>query len=202
VGRDVQAAIEPIEPLVSTAKLDDAVDRLIQAIERAVENYTPFTRSSTYSKRWFTLDLKQQQTKANKGRRQWQESCARQGKSDEQTMALFDVMRKKQREWTRAIERAESAHWKEFLDDARSNTTLWKAATFRKPRNHISNVPPLRVGDTEFHENTGKARIFLESFLKDLPKPEVEESGTPSEELAWHPLTECERFRLSRHWKL
>lgn len=43
-------------------------------------------------------------------------------------MPLFQDMQTKRRAWTRAIEKAKSHHWKEFLDKA-GEGHLWKAAS-------------------------------------------------------------------------
>ena len=192
VGQDVRAAVDNTEPIVSTTQLDTMVSRLTRAVQRAVEDHTPLMRPSPYSKRWFTPELKQQQRDTNRLRRKWQASCASRGKDDEQTNELFRDMCRKRREWTRTIERAKRSHWKEFLDKARSSTTLWKAATFMKPRDHYANVPPLSIGDTEVHDNADKARIFLESFFPRMDEPEDEPEGASKEELGWQPLTEVE----------
>jgi len=196
VGKDVLAAIEPSEPIASTTQLDAKVDKLIRAVQQAVEKHAPLLRPSPYSKRWFTPELKQQQASVNKARRKWQESCATRGKNDEQTRELFNAMYTKRREWTKAIERAKYKHWKEFLDSAKSSTTLWKAATFMKPRDNYANIPPLRAGDGEIHDNAEKARVFLESFFPDVDEPEAGPDSGGMEELEWHPLTEVEIERV------
>jgi hypothetical protein len=101
-------------------------------------------------------------------------------------------MYKKRREWTRTIERAKYKHWKEFLDNAKASTTLWKAATFMKPRENYANIPPLRVGDMEVYDNAEKTRVFFKSFFPKMDEPEAEPDKVEREELRWHPLTETE----------
>jgi hypothetical protein len=118
-----------LPPIQTEAKLDDAVAQLISCTSFAIDSHTPTAKPSPYSKRWFTPDLKIQQCEVNRVQRKWQESCAERGRHDEVSVSLFEDMRKKRRAWTRTIEKAKAAHWKEFLDSA-GEGHLWKAISY------------------------------------------------------------------------
>ncbi|EED11836.1 polymerase, putative [Talaromyces stipitatus ATCC 10500] len=102
-------------------------------------------------------------------------------------------MRQKRREWTRTIEKAKAAHWKEFLDKAQEGH-LWKAAIYMRPRDSYTNIPPLKVGSEEVTENNAKARVFLEIFFPKMADPEKEDLVLPLEKIPWHPITELEVY--------
>jgi hypothetical protein len=125
--------IGPWKEIKTRPALDETVERLTEATTTAVDRYTPNLRPTPYSKRWFTPDLKIQQTEVNHLRRKWQESCAELGRSHTRSMALFQEMQQKRRTWTRTIEKVQASHWKQFLDEA-GEGKLWKAATYMKPR--------------------------------------------------------------------
>lgn len=67
------------------------------------------------------------------------------GLNDPYTIALFEVVRRKRRNWTRTIEKAKTPHWKQFRDET-GEKKLWKAATYMKPRDRSGCTPTLKVG--------------------------------------------------------
>ena len=79
----------PWKELKTRRALDEAVGKLTEATATAVDEYTPNLRPTPYSKCWFTLDLKIQQTEVNQLRRKWQERCAELGRSHTRSMTLF-----------------------------------------------------------------------------------------------------------------
>jgi len=192
VGLSARNSVNLDRSIDSAARLDDVAQALISATSAAVERHTPLMRPSPYSKRWFTPELKSQQSETNKARRLWQTSCASRGPLDDTTQELFRDMKRRRREWTRAIEKAKANHWKEFLDNARCNTTLWKAATFMKPRDAFANIPPLVVDDVELRDNESKARVLLESFFPRMAEAQHKEVEQAKEELPWLEISEEE----------
>jgi hypothetical protein len=68
------------------------------------------------------------------------------------TKTLFEEMRLKRRQWTRAIEKAKTGHWKEFLNKA-DEGPLWKAATYMRPRDAYMSIPALKVGTEKATSN-------------------------------------------------
>lgn len=143
----------------SAADLDYEVNRLVEATTTVLDQQVPLQKPSPYSKRWFTPELKSQQVLVNQVRRRWQSSCATLGSSHAITTSLFNDMRQKRREWTRTIEKVKATHWKEFLDKAQEGH-LWKAATYMRPRDSHTNIPPLKVGSEEVTANDAKARVL------------------------------------------
>lgn len=182
----------PEPAILSEADLDDAVGRLIQMTITALDDHIPKQKPSPYSKQWFTPELKSQQTEVNWARHRWQDSCAKTGPHHSISLTLFADMRQKRRDWTRTIEKTKSAHWKEFLDNA-GEGHLWKAATYMKPRDSFSAIPPLKVASEEFADNKDKARVFMESFF---PKMADAQNGPAStqEEIPWELITELEIY--------
>ncbi|KAI9035202.1 reverse transcriptase family protein [Aspergillus affinis] len=151
--------------------LNQEVNRLVEATITVLDQHVPAQKPSPYSKRWFTTELKAQQVVANRARRRWQDSCAALGPNRPITTALFNNMRQKRREWTRTIEKVKATHWKEFLGKAQEGH-LWKTATYMRPRDPYTNIPPLQMADAE------------------------EETIIPcQEEIEWEPISELEIYR-------
>jgi ribonuclease HI len=191
IANEVLRQIGLWRELKTRPALDEAVEKLINATATAVDRYTPDLRPTPYSKRWFTPDLKVQQTEVNRLRRKWQESCAELGRHDPRSMTLFQEMQEKRRTWTRTIEKVKASHWKQFLDEA-GEGKLWKAATYMKPREAWGCVPALRVGTNEVTENEEKAQAFLSAFFPQMDEPCGDPLPPGPIELPWEPITELE----------
>ncbi|KAI3014160.1 hypothetical protein CBS147347_11515 [Aspergillus niger] len=174
--------------------LDATVEKLIQATATAIDKDIPNLQPSPYAKRWFTPDLKTQQKAVNQTRRKWQESCARAGRDDPYTKLLSEEMRQKRRTWTRAIEKAKTAHWKQFLDRA-GEGRLWKAATYMRPRESWSSVPALKVDNRSVTGNQEKAEAFMDTFFPTMAPAQEETPTRIPAELPWQPITELEVYR-------
>jgi ribonuclease HI len=194
IGAEVLLRMGPWKEIKTRPALDKVVERLTEITASAVESHTPNRRPSPYSKRWFTPDLKVQQTEVNRLRRKWQESCAEHGRDHAHSVALFQEMQQKRRTWTRTIEKAKRSHWKHFLDGAREGT-LWKAATYMKPREAWGCVPALRVDSDILVENEDKARAFLDTFFPKMDQPHEDLPVEAPLELPWPPITELEVHR-------
>ncbi|KAI2734742.1 hypothetical protein CBS147339_9742 [Penicillium roqueforti] len=95
IGEEVVRQMNPWKQIKTRPALDRVVETLTAATAQAVDRFTPDTRPTPYSKRWFTPDLKIQQVEVNQL-----------------------PMQQKRRAWTRTIEKAKSSHWKQFLDEA------------------------------------------------------------------------------------
>ncbi|KAI3033203.1 hypothetical protein CBS76997_11321 [Aspergillus niger] len=198
VGQTIMRSINPQLRIQSERDLDQAVNHLIQTTITALDQHVPVQALCPYSKRWFTADLKIQQVEVNQTRRRWQDSCATLGSNHPTTKAMFAEMRERRRKWTRAIEKAKTSHWREFLDKA-GEGHLWKAATYMRPRYAYTSIPAIKVGTEEVTDNQRKAETFLDSFFPKMAEPEVEvESNPTEEELPWEPITEQEIYRSLR----
>jgi hypothetical protein len=194
IGDEVVRQIGPWREIKTRPTLDDTIQKLIDATTEAVNRHTPDTRPTPYSKRWFTPDLKDQQTNVNKLRRRWQQSCAMLGREHPHTETAFQEMQESRRTWTRTIEKAKASRWKQFLDEA-GGGKLWKAATYMKPRDNWGCVPTLRVDNREVTENEDKAQTFLDSFFPEMNTPVAEVATAAPLELPWQPITELEIHR-------
>lgn len=106
-------------------------------------------------------------------------------------MTLSEEMRRKRREWTRAIEKTKATHWKEFLDST-GEGLLWKASTYLGQRGAYASIPPLKACLEEIPDNTNKARILMESFFPEMGGAEEEVIVPEREEIPWEPITEQE----------
>lgn len=69
IGEEVARKMEPWREIKTRPALDEIVQKLTSATATAVNRFTPDIRPSPYAKRWFTSDLKEQQTKVNQLRR-------------------------------------------------------------------------------------------------------------------------------------
>jgi hypothetical protein len=63
IGEDVVRQMEPWKEIKPRLALDKIVQRLTVATAAPLNRFTPDARPSPYVKRWFTPDLKVQQTK-------------------------------------------------------------------------------------------------------------------------------------------
>ena len=197
IGEEVASQMNPWKEIKTRPALDQAVESLTAATAQAVDRFTPNTRPTPYSKRWFTPNLKAQQVEVNQLRRRWQASCAELGRTHPNTTAAFQAMKMKRRVWTRTIEKTKVSHWRQFLDEA-GEGKLWKAATYMKPRETWGCVPALQAGLNELTENEDKAQAFLEAFFPKMNTPEPSPLTVSDTELPWHPITELEIERSLR----
>ncbi|KAJ5642550.1 reverse transcriptase [Penicillium lividum] len=173
IGEEVARKMSPWKDIKTRPTLDRVVEKLTAVTAQAVDQFTPDTRPTPYSKRWFTPDLKVQQVEVNQLRRRWQ------------------LMQQKRRAWTRTIEKAKASHWRQFLDEA-GQGKLWKAATYMKPRETWGCTPALKVGSQELTQNEEKAGAFLKAFFPAMNTPDPSLPASPQPELPWHPITELE----------
>ncbi|CAG8237069.1 unnamed protein product [Penicillium salamii] len=185
IGEEVVRQMNPWKQIKTRPTLDRVVENLTATTAQAVDRFTPDTRPTPYSKRWFTPDLKTQQVEVNQLRRRWQANCAELGREHANTTTAFEAMQQKRRAWTRTIEKAKSSHWKQFLDEA-GEGKLWKAATYMKPRETWGCVPALRVGSEDCTQNEDKARAFMDAFFPAMNTPEVSPPTATETELQEH----------------
>ena len=174
-------------------QLDEIVERFTRVTAAAVEELTPLANPCPYSKRWFTPDLKDQQRTYNKARRKWQTATAQLGREHATTQEMFAAMKRRRKEWAKAIEHAKSKHWRDFLDQAAKGNLLWKAAKYAEPGTEYSNLPPLTVAGRTAIENEDKAELLLQTFFPPTSAATMNEEST-TDELPWEPVTEPEIF--------
>ncbi|GAA3296697.1 hypothetical protein GCM10020218_080510 [Dactylosporangium vinaceum] len=191
IGDEIVQQMSPWKDIRTRPTLDRVVQQLTSATAQAVDRFTPDTRQTPYSKRWFTPELKAQQVEVNRLRRSWQASCAELGRDHANSKAAYRTMQQKRRAWTRTIEKTKASHWKQFLDEA-GEGKLWKAATYMKPRETWGCIPVLRVGSEELAQNEDKAKAFLDAFFPAMNTPDPSPAPAPQSELPWHPITEVE----------
>jgi hypothetical protein len=191
IGEEVVRRTGPWKEIKTRPALDEAVQNLTEATTASVNKFTPDTRPTPYSKRWFTPDLKVQQTNVNQLRRRWQEKCGELGRDHPHSTIAFQEMQRSRRAWTRTIEKAKASHWRQFLDEA-GEGKLWKAATYMKPRETWGCVPALQVDDQELIENQDKAQAFLGSFFPEMNTPDANPTMPAPLELPWPPISELE----------
>lgn len=110
---------------------------------------------------------------------------------------MFAETRERRHKWTRAIEKAKTSHWREFLDKA-GEGHMWKAATYMRPRDAYTSIPAINVDTEEVTDNQRKAETFLDPFFTKMAEPDAEIESKPTEELPWVPITEQEICRSLR----
>jgi hypothetical protein len=69
IGRTIQDLLVPWPTIASERELDTTVERLILTTNSAINQFTPLAQPSSYSKQWFTPELKEQQREVNRARR-------------------------------------------------------------------------------------------------------------------------------------
>lgn len=199
IGQQVCVRLSNGLQVQTPAQLDRAAEEVIKEVQLAVDAHTPLSRPSPYAKRWFTLDLKIQQKEVNQARRQWQQSCAVQGPKHSETLQLFAVMHTRRRAWTRSIEKAKATHWKEFLNQA-SSQTVWKTTPYLNRQDAYTGVPPLQVSNREITDNHEKAEVLMRTFFPTMEQPATE-NIVPLEEIPWEPITAAEVEKVVKRAK-
>ncbi|THC87303.1 hypothetical protein EYZ11_013252 [Aspergillus tanneri] len=164
IASEVLQQMGPWKEVKTRPALDKVVERFTEATAAAGDRHTPNLRPTPYSKRWFTPDLKIQQT---------------------------EEMQQKRRAWTRIIEKAKASHWKQFLDKA-GEGKLWKAATYIKPREAWGSIRTLHADTDELTENKDKTQAFIDAFFPKMDEPHEDPLYQSPLELPWQPITELE----------
>ena len=199
IGDMIHSHLAGLPKIQTAEELDQAVKILIDRTTAAISKHIPMAKPSPYSKRWFTPELKTQLREVNKSRRKYQRSCARNGRHHPWTAELHKAWRIKRRNWTRQLEKVKAADWKDFLDQATSQT-VWRATPYMKKNDAFANLPPLRVGDHEVTDNHDKARVLLETFFPPTRQPQPE-CIVPPKEIPWEPVTEQEITKTLQRMK-
>jgi hypothetical protein len=89
IGEEIVQQMSPWKDIRTRPTLDRVVQQLTSATAQAVDRFTPNTRLTPYSKRWFTPELKAQQVEVNRLRRSWQTRCAELGRDHANSVAAF-----------------------------------------------------------------------------------------------------------------
>lgn len=199
IGAMIHSHMSGAPKIQTKGELDQAVKTLIDITTTAIGKHIPIAKPSPYSKRWFTRQLKTELKEVNKSRRKYQRSCARNGRQHPRTLELHKAWRTKRRHWTRQLEKVKAADWKDFLDQATSQT-VWRATPYMKRNDAFANLPPLRVGDYEVTDNHDKARVLLETFFPPTSQPPPE-CIVPPKEIPWEPVTEQEITKTLQRMK-
>jgi endonuclease/exonuclease/phosphatase (EEP) superfamily protein YafD len=199
IGSMIHSHMSDSPKIDTIGKLDQTVKTLIDITTAAISKHIPIAKPSPYSKRWFTPELKTQLKEVNRSRRKYQRCCARNGRNHPRTEDLHKEWRTKRRNWTRQLEKVKAADWKDFLDQATSQT-VWRATPYMKRNDAFANLPPIRVGDHEVMDNREKARVLLETFFPPTSHP-PSECIVPPEEIPWEPITEQEITKTLQRMK-
>lgn len=109
-GQAIRGALGLTLNINTKQQLDEAVELLVSTTAATTNDLTPTTKPCPYSKKWFSPDLKEHQTRTNKHRRLWQTLRVSYGRDDPNTLDQYTKMQKARREWVKAIAYAKSSH--------------------------------------------------------------------------------------------
>ena len=121
--------------------LDEYTDDFLNVVVEAVNTFTPRTRPSRYTKRWWTADLTQLRRNYTYWRNQAR-SHRRQGVRDDALEARATEIR---REYHRSLRVQKKNHWDAFLEDGQN---IWQAARYLQPDSTaaFAKIPRLKTG--------------------------------------------------------
>ena len=199
IGAMVHSRMSDRVQIETTEELEEAVKTLIETTTAAIDKHVPAAEPCPYSKRWFSPELKAQQREVNKTRRKYQGSCARLGSTHLQTKDLLQEWRTKRRKWTRKLEEVKATDWRDFLDQATSQT-VWRATPYMKRGDSFASLPPIRDGENEVTDNHEKARVLMKTFFPPTLQPPPE-CTVPAKEIPWEPITKQEITRTLQRAK-
>ncbi|KAJ3474388.1 hypothetical protein NLI96_g12485 [Meripilus lineatus] len=131
----------------------------------------PIARPSPYSKRWWTKELTDLQTKYKK-------ASSRAGKRYS-TREEREAMIKARNAYQGAVRSQQRKHWREWLQDA-TEKTVWLASKYatREPEAATaSRMPDLKTteGDTA-HTMEEKSKVLLDTFFPTPPTPDLSDT--------------------------
>lgn len=143
---------------------EDAV-WITNAVSTAVRRYTPVSKSSPYSKRWWTPELSALKKSFTKARNRLRR-IRRNGENDRE---LSKAATKAKYEYHAAIDAQKKQHWQDFLAE---NSNIWKTAEYLNPLAAASfaNVPALKTSHGELSTDNDIADQLLKTFF---PTPAV-----------------------------
>ncbi|KAJ9481484.1 hypothetical protein VN97_g11989, partial [Penicillium thymicola] len=191
IAEDVLRQMGPWTEAKKRPALDEAVAKLTEATATAVDRYTPNLRPTPYSKRWFTPDLKIQQTEVNHLRRKWQrELCGARATR----CPLHDPLPR------------DTSKTTNMDSDHRESQNVTLETILRRGRgrkalesSHLHEATRglgVRAGLARWYqrptENEEKAQAFLDAFFPQMDEPDGESPTRAPLELPWHPITELE----------
>jgi len=149
------------------ADLDNYVERLAQAIMKAVHETTPRKRPSPHSKRWWTEELTNRRREANHLRNIFRRTNHAADKA---------AWRAKANEYTEGIAQAKTSKWREYVNNA-DRKTIYQI------KKYVTNIPtPTFIPTLNDHEATNEQKVtaLRKAFfpkpppadLKDIPTAE------------------------------
>ena len=175
-----------------------ALQRVAEAIEKAIERNVPKSRPSPYSKRWWTADLTEMK-KANKtlARRAYRHR----GDPEHTAHEEHEQVR---RRYADAIEKAKKSHWEEWLESLQGEE-IWVANKYVDKTSSDgaqARIPTLKRKDedgaeVEVETNEAKSRYLFESFFSqdDAQTPSLVDHTYPEPAFAFCPVTNAQIHR-------
>ena len=176
------------------SELDHECMRLMEALQKTIEEKVPETRLGPQCRRWWTKELASMRKVMLKWRRK-----AYVNRQQIDTKAL-DQFKEARRKYSREIERIKRNHWRDWLEKA-SDPDLWTAQRYLNAP--ASDRSKTRIPDLKFTKegqqhsastNTDKGEILARTFFPDKPKDaqmgNEEETIAPAPVDKMGPITE------------
>jgi ribonuclease HI len=197
-----QAVTQQLEQLPDEVDdLDRYTDHFVSIVTETVQKHTPYTKPTSYTKRWWTADLTQLRRNYTYWRNQAR-SHRRQGVGDDALEARVLELR---REYHRSMRVQKKQHWDTFLEDRQN---IWQACRYLQPDSTaaFAKISALKTGEREtVEDDEGIARTLITAFFPE-GRAVSATLGDPEDygQLPTVPLTMIEVERAIHHassWK-
>lgn len=179
----------------------EQADRLLNAVNKAVQELVPVSKPAPYAKKWWNRDLTELRQKYTTLRNQAR--AIRRGGS--RCSLTEEQAKKAQKEYHTVIKAQKKAHWEDFLAD---EPNIWSAARYVRENSQsaFSKIPALkRANGTMTSCKNDQAEELLQTFFPPLPQ-RIEEEGIREQRvtLPFAPLQKHEiesKILSANQWK-
>ncbi|OGE48027.1 hypothetical protein PENARI_c033G04144 [Penicillium arizonense] len=157
-----------LQNLNTPQQIDTAVDHLIEIINRAVEESTPWARPSQYANPAFTSECRQA---VKETRRLFRRYTATHSEED------WEIYKSARNEKGRVIKKALRTGFREFVKEAidRGPQGLWRMSKWARNRGQeqSSIMPPLKTADGIAESTDEKVQALREAFFPTPPDADL-----------------------------
>ena len=140
--------------------LDQFTDNFLQVVTKAIQTYTPRTRPSPYTKRWWTADL----TRLRRDYTYWRNQARSHRRGGRRNKALEARTLEMRREYHRSLRVQKKQPWDTFLEDGQN---IWQTARYLQPdsTSAFAAIPKLKTRETEVDTDEEIAATLMRTYF-------------------------------------